>query len=141
MAKQWGYNELYLEVAQSNDAALGFYRRTTNPEATNLGGRVIPAQPIVPHNPNPNLNPNLNPNPNPNPNPNQAHGLSQGEGLEGWYRGRRRPGCHQRWILLGGEPSGQVRDAEAAALPAIRPERARVKGRAALRSKDLTLYG
>ena len=28
VAKQWGYNELYLEVAQSNDAALGFYRRT-----------------------------------------------------------------------------------------------------------------
>ena len=28
VAKQWGYNELFLEVAQSNDAALGFYRRT-----------------------------------------------------------------------------------------------------------------
>ena len=28
VAKQWGYNELFLEVAQSNEAALGFYRRT-----------------------------------------------------------------------------------------------------------------
>ena len=27
VAKQWGYNELFLEVAQSNEAALGFYSR------------------------------------------------------------------------------------------------------------------
>lgn len=27
VAKQWGYNDLYLEVAQSNEPALNFYRR------------------------------------------------------------------------------------------------------------------
>ena len=27
MAKQWGYKELWLEVAQSNEPALTFYRR------------------------------------------------------------------------------------------------------------------